>query len=174
MSGWARVESIESLKEFRVSLCKFAETVELGLSEADADIRRTAAWLKQDQLGYWKGQVFKRGERVTQAKLALKRKQHQKTPLGGRYSCVDEEKALALAKQRLAEAEQKLANVRRWTRRLEREASLYKGQVQGLSFGVERDVPEGEAPDKQRAGDIGPGDEAGTHSTSERERDERP
>ena len=69
---------------------------------------------------------------VTRAKIALTQKKLTKTPLGGHYSCVDEEKALQLARRRLEEAETKLANVQKWNRRLDEEVFEYKGQVQAL------------------------------------------
>ena len=141
MSEFARVDSVEALKAFRIALCKFAETVRIGLSEAESELHRTAIWLRQDQQTYWKGQVQKRRELVTRAKIALAQKRDQKTPLGGRYSCVDEERALAAAVRRFEEAEQKLANVRRWMRQLDEEAFNYKGVTQGLQEAVDHGIP---------------------------------
>jgi hypothetical protein len=143
MSEFARVESVEALKDFRVTLCKVAEEIGVGLEEADGEIQRTIIWLKQEQHTYWKGEVRKRGELMTRAKLELKRKQEQKTPLGGRYSCVDEKKALAVAQRRFEEAEQKLANVRRWSRQLEEEAFSYQGGIRSLSQMISSGIPNG-------------------------------
>jgi hypothetical protein len=141
MSDRARVESVEALKTFRAALCKFAEAVKVGLGEAEADIQRMSFWLKQDQYNHWKRQLQKRSELYAQAKSALNRKKMMKTPLGGRYSYVDEEKALAAAQRRLEEAKEKLANVRRWRRLLDEESFTYKGVAQGMSAAVELDVP---------------------------------
>jgi len=141
MRDFARVDSIDALKDFRVSLCKFADAIKVGLDEAESEIDRTAIWLKQDQYIHWKRQVRKYQELLTRARIELNRKQQQKTPLGGRYSCVDEKKALAAAKRRFEEAEQKFANVRRWTRQLEQETFAYKGVAQGLIQVVDADVP---------------------------------
>ncbi len=145
MSDFARVDSVRALKEFRVSLCKFAERARTGLDEADSAIHRTRVWLTQEQHVYWKGQIPKRGEAVTRAKLELTRKTVHKTPLGGKYSVVEERKALAVAKRRLEEAEQKFANVRRWIRQLEHEVFAYKGPVRGVERSIEHDVPAGVA-----------------------------
>jgi len=141
MGRFARVDSIETLTEFRVSLCKLAEAVKVGLSEAEAEIQRTASWLQRDQQTYWKAQARKRAELLTRAKIALYRKQQQKTPLGGTYSCVDEKKALATAKRRYEESQQKLENTRRWIRKLEREVALYKGEISGVDRAVDLDLP---------------------------------
>ena len=141
MSDSARVDSIETLKQFRISLCKFVDAVNRGLDEAEAEIQRAGIWLKTDQRQHWKSEVRKRQELHTRAKIELKKKQLEKTPLGGRYSCVDERKALARAKERYEEAERKLANSHRWIRRLEQEAFNYKGLIRGLSEVAEADFP---------------------------------
>ncbi len=141
MSERVRVESVEALEKFRAALCKFAETVRVGLDEAEAEIQRTSFWIKQEQHNYWKRQVHKRAEVYAQAKRALKRKKTEKTALGGKYSCVDEEKALAAAERRLEEAKQKVANVRRWSRLFDEESFSYGGVVQGMNLAVEAEIP---------------------------------
>lgn len=152
MSQFARVESIDALKDLRVALCQFAETVRLSLDEADAEIKRAAIWLRQEQHSHWKVEIRKRTELVTRAKIALMRKEQEKTPLGGRLSCVDEKKALALARRRLEEAQEKFENVRRWMRQLEQETFTYKATAQGLSEVVEAGVPAGLAQLDQMIG----------------------
>ncbi|NLE58961.1 MAG: hypothetical protein GX616_11410 [Planctomycetes bacterium] len=141
MSQAARVESIEKLKDLRVALCLFAETARTGLLEADSEIQRTGLWLKNEQLRYWKSQIVSRSELFTRAKIALNQKKLTKTPLGGHYSCVDEEKAVQLARRRLEEAQTKLGNVQKWNRRLDEEVFEYKGQVQALGRMVDSEVP---------------------------------
>ncbi|NLX12996.1 MAG: hypothetical protein GXY44_04975 [Phycisphaerales bacterium] len=141
MSEQARVDSVERLQTFRVQLCRSAESIETALSEAEQDIHRTRNWLHQDQQTYWKSELRKRTELYHRAKLALKRRQNEKTPLGGHYSYVDEKKAVDAAKRRLEEAEQKIANVRRWLRQLDKEADEYKAVVQRLGRYMEADVP---------------------------------
>lgn len=141
MSQAARVESIERLKDLRVALCLFAESARTGLLEADSEIQRVGLWLKNEQLRYWKSQIVSRSELLTRAKIALNQKKLTKTPLGGHYSCVDEEKALQLARRRLEEAETKLANVQKWNRRLDEEVFEYKGQVQALGRMVDSELP---------------------------------
>lgn len=141
MSDFARVDSVAMLKDFRASLCRFAEQSRAGLDEVDGGIQRTMIWVSRDQHAFWKGQIPRRAEDVMRAKLELARKRDQKTPLGGTYSTVEERKALAAAKRRLEEAETKFANVRRWTRRLEQETSTYKGGIRGLSHALDHDIP---------------------------------
>jgi hypothetical protein len=142
MSNIARVESIDVLKQFRASLCKFAEAAMLALAEAGGDVQRTALWLKQDRRRYWQQELHKRTEKFLRAKLELERKRaYEKSPLGGKASCIDEKKAFAAAKRRLEEAEEKIQNVQRWIPRLEKEAFMYQGAAQGLNGDLEVKVP---------------------------------
>ncbi len=141
MSDPARVDSIEAIAAFRTALCLFGEKVRAGLLEADAEIQRAAMWLRQDMTGYWSAQLAKRGEALARAKLELTRKKLQKTPLGGRQSGVDEEKALAVAQRRFEEAERKQAAVRRWIRQLDQEVFNYRGGVRALNQAAESDIP---------------------------------
>jgi hypothetical protein len=142
MSRFARVGSIEMLKELRGSLCIFAELASNVLDEADAEIQRTVLWLKLEQHTYWKTQVRLRSEQLVQAKQALERKKHlDKSPLGGTYSYIDEKKAFTAAQRKFQEAEQKLANVKKWILQLEHEVFNYKGAVQGLASAVSLEIP---------------------------------
>ncbi len=141
MAQTARVDSIEALKTFRASLLKFAERVRGGLGSAEFDIHRADQWLKQEQRAYWKGMIRKRMELVTRAKSALNQKKLYKSPMGGEQSCIEEEKALAVAKKRLEEAEDKADAVRKWSQKLEQESFLFKGQVQAIGRSLEVDVP---------------------------------
>ena len=56
-------------------------------------------------------------------------------------SGVEEEKALALAKRRLAEAREKLKNVNKWIRELDRNIPIYRGRIRKMADSVEVGVP---------------------------------
>ena len=141
MGQFVRVESFAALQKFRTALCKCAERLAVGLDEADAELQRVDAWVKHDQAAYWKREGAKRAELYQRAKSDLARKKLQKTALGNRYSCVDEQKALARAERQLDEAKQKAANVRRWSRLLDEESFTYKAVAQGLGQAVALDLP---------------------------------
>jgi hypothetical protein len=140
MSRSARVESFDQIKTFRVALCKFVVEIKNALAEAESEIMRKEQWLRQDQHTHWKAQIRSRNELMHRAKTALLQKQETKTPLGGRATCVEERKALVVAQRRFAEAEQKLANVQRWARKLDEESFAFKGKVQPLAHAVEVDA----------------------------------
>ena len=141
MAGRARVESIDVLRDVRVALCKFAETVGTTLAEVEAELARCDRWLEVDRPNHWKREINKRSELVARAKSALARKQNMRSDLGSRFSCVEEQKALDCALRRLAESQQKLANVRHWQRRFVQEVSAYQAQARRLAAAVESDVP---------------------------------
>ncbi len=141
MGERVRVESVEALLRFRSRLCQFAEKVRIGLDEAEAEIQRTIFWVKQEQHNYWKRQGEKRAELCTRARSAMKRKQLQKTALGGKFSYIEEEKALLAAQRKLDEAREKFANVRRWSRLLDEQSFTYKSVSQGMSQAVEAEIP---------------------------------
>jgi len=141
MGQFVRVESFEALKQFRARLCKFVEVVGVALDEAEVEMQRTGTWLQQEQPDYWKRQAAKRAEAYARAKSVLVRKKMQLTALGSRYSCIDEEKALAAAERQVEEARQKQANVRRWRHLFDDESYSYLGLAQGLRVALQADIP---------------------------------
>jgi hypothetical protein len=141
VSERARVDSVDALKKFRAKLCKFAELVGIALDEAETDVQRAEQWITHEQSAYWKRQVQRRSELYTRAKSALTRKKLQKTALGGKASCVEEEKALAAAQRQLDEAKQKAENTRRWSRKFHEETFAHQAMVHGLSLAVSTEVP---------------------------------
>jgi hypothetical protein len=141
MSEGAHVDSFEALKSFKGALRKFAEASSAALGDSESEMQRVTNWLEVEQASYWQSQVRKRTEMVSRAKDAVRQKRIFKDATGRPQSAVDEEKALKIAEQALAEAEQKQANVRRWSKALPREIELYKGSVQRFSTTVHVDVP---------------------------------
>jgi len=141
MAEGARVDSVDALQLFKVALWKFQETAAVALGDAESDMHRTLLWLETEQDSHWQGQVRKRQELVARAKEAVRMKKIFKDSSGRQQSAVEEEKALQLALRRLSEAEQKLANTRRWSRVLQKEIELYKGSVQRFATTVQVDIP---------------------------------
>ena len=141
MDQRVRVDSIDALKDFRGSLVRFAESARSALQNFDSGVRRTFLWLTDEQTVYWSRQIKKRAEKVQQAKIALNQKKLFKTHRDIRRSCVEEEKALRLAKARHEEAREKLRNVKRWIRELDRNIPIYKGRVQKTVDSVELGIP---------------------------------
>src|SRR5947207_8735160 len=137
----AKVENIDALRALRVAMIKFAEGALTALGDAEAEMQRVLMWLEMEQHQYWQGQIRKRQEIVGRCAEAVRFKKLYKDSTGKRQSAVEEEKALALAKHRLAEAEEKLQSVRKYIPRLQREIQVYKGSVQRFATTVQIDVP---------------------------------
>jgi hypothetical protein len=146
MADYAKVNSIEALKQFRASLTLFANAVNKALDEAYAEIQGTHNWLSHHQYAYWKNRLYVSSEKYTAAQLALKRKKIFDRALQGTpSSCIDERKALKIAEQRLREAQTKFERVRSWISQLEKEELNYKGVVQRLRHAVHVEIPNARA-----------------------------
>jgi hypothetical protein len=141
MAEGARVESIESLSRFRIALVKFAETVDVALAGAEAELGRTSMWLETEQLSYWTTQIRHRQEAVERAKEAVRMKKIYKDSAGRQQSAIEEEKMLKVAQRRLEEAETKLVATRKYIKVMQREAQMYKGGVQKLATSIADSVP---------------------------------
>lgn len=141
MSESARVDSIDALAAFRTALLKFQESAVVALGDAEGEMHRMQVWVENEQSAWWQTQIRKRQEIVVRAKEAVRMKKLFKDSSGRQQSAVDEEKALQIALKRLAEAEEKLLSVKKWTRALQKEIELYKGGVQRFATSVHSDIP---------------------------------
>ncbi len=141
MAEGVRVDRLEVLKEFKAVLWKFQEMAIGALGDAESEMRRMVLWLETEQDSYWTLQIRKRQEAVQAAKDAVRSKKLFRDSSGRAASSVEEEKALQLAMRRLAEAQHKLENVRKWARALQKEVELYKGSVVRLATSVHSDLP---------------------------------
>jgi hypothetical protein len=141
MSTPANIGNIETLKQLRVALVKFAEMANVALGDAESDVQRVMNWVQIEQATHWSNQLRKRQEALMKAREALRHKQIFKDATGRRQGTAEEEKAVQIAQRRLVEAEEKIANIKRWGRQLEKEAQIYKGSVQRLGTTVTADIP---------------------------------
>lgn len=137
----ARVGSFDALRELRAALVALGDQVRSGLGEAQAELTRAADWLGSDRRAYWRQQLTLRTEEYNRARRELNSRRSERTPLGGHYSCVEEEKAFQRARRRLDEAREKSEAVRRWSRRLEEATFAWQPLAQGLASSVEIDLP---------------------------------
>ncbi len=141
MGEQVSVESFEALGCLRMALAKFVDDASGVLYAADAHLQRTKTWIKTEQANHWQAEGRKRAELLIRAKLALKEKKLQPSPLGGRQSCVEEEKAVKLATRRVEEAEQKALNVKLWTRRIDEEGLAYSASATTMKHTITAAVP---------------------------------
>src|SRR4029078_7892864 len=102
-------------------------------------LARAVSWL-DNQATYWAREIRNRYEAVVQAKQALRTRKIMKV-FGKPPDCTEQEKALRIAQQRHAEAEQKLANCKRWAPVLRRHADEYEAKARHLGNVLEADLP---------------------------------
>lgn len=139
MTPAARVSSVEALADFTAALGGFCESARDALCANEMELRRAVSWL-EERTKYWQQEVRVRTEEVAVARTNLKRRQLMK--IGDRPpDCTEQEKALARARERLHEAETKLASSRRWRPLLERAVEEYEGPARNLANRVEAELP---------------------------------
>ena len=139
MADQARVNSIEALRQFRAALAEFADGARNALGGIDIELRRVREWLEHEQPRYWKHQIKVWDERMAEARSSLHRKNLQRTD--GFVPDVSQEKeALRLCKQRMEEAERKLATIRRWVPQLQHAFSEFRGRTRPLADAASVDI----------------------------------
>lgn len=141
MSNTARVDSIDSLKVFRVALIKFGEEANSALASAEAEMQRMVGWLERDQMSFWTFQLKKRNEALGRAQEALRMKKLFPDASGRFPTPIEEEKAVRRCKAAVEEAEQKMANCKKYSRLIQKEIMNYKGGVQRFSTWVQGEIP---------------------------------
>ncbi len=147
----ANVTSLEALDRFEAALRRLQEEASIALDELDMEIHRAVEWIQHECKHYWKHQVRRGYQQVTEARVALERK--RMFPIGDhRPSCYDEKKALQQAKQRLALAQEKVETVRRWSWAITQAVTEYKGDIGPFANWLSVDLPKAIAA-VQRMGD---------------------
>jgi hypothetical protein len=141
MPQTAKVQSIDAIRAFRITLLKFADAADSALADAEGEMSHTLMWLQTEQPAHWRTQVRKRSEILTRAKEALRMKCLYKDSSGHTPSADQEQKAVQLATRRLEEAEEKVQTVKKWERRLQKEISSYQGSARRLATQIQSDLP---------------------------------
>jgi hypothetical protein len=112
MSQSAKVLSVQSLKDFRISLINFVEEARNALGGVDMELRRTRDWLERDQLSYWQMQLKRRHEAMMMARTELHRRKVSQQGSDA-VSDTEQKEALREAQRRLHSAEEQVAMVKR-------------------------------------------------------------
>ena len=142
MTDGAYVGSIGAMRDFRAALVTFAQEAREAIGSYEMEVRRTLDWLLESQPQYWKHEVRKCEDRVTEAKIELERCRNSKLPGGDTPSCMEERKALERARARRQHAEEKVESVRKWGYVAQREEAEYAGRANQLSGMFDADLPQ--------------------------------
>ncbi len=133
MQDRVQVRSFEAVGHFRAALLRFIDTTNGAITNAEIEITRTINWLETEQIPYWRTMLRNTADEVEKAKTAYRDKALYKDATGARHTAIDELRALRRAEAKRAEVEKRAAATKRNLRQLQRELTLYKGNVQQLA-----------------------------------------
>jgi hypothetical protein len=137
MADQVKVTSIGALEAFRANLIIFINKAHNSVDEVGDEVRRTRQWLQNDQRMHWEGELRRRQKIFNEAKQVLLSARMS----GLKSSTSEQEAAVAKAKRAFHEAEEKLANVKRWARNYDNAVDpLIKG-LDGVRYALDHDLP---------------------------------
>jgi hypothetical protein len=141
MPEQAKVTSIEALESFRTSLILYLEKAGRVLDEINTDAVRTRSWLEQDQRLYWENQIRRRAKDLEQKEQEL---------FSARFSELNSvlpmhQAVVRSAKQALAEAENKLALLKKWSRQYDHQVAPIAKEIDKLREVLHGDMHKGVA-----------------------------
>lgn len=137
MADQAQVTSFDALEIFRTNLILFLNKARIQVDDAGSEIRRTQGWLQNDQRLYWEREIRKRRRALDQAEAEL---------LNAKMSNLRENQSVELmavrrAKKAFAEAEEKLQNVKRWSRNFESCVAPLAKNLESLRGVLDHELP---------------------------------
>ena len=139
MAEQAKITSLEALETFRANLIIFLNQAHRSVDEVLDEVRRTRVWLQTDQRLHWEGLLRKRRKLLDLAQQEL-----LSTRLSGlRDTSTNQEVAVRKAKHAVAEAEEKLRNIKTWVRSYDHHAEPLTRRVESLRQYLNYDMPKG-------------------------------
>jgi hypothetical protein len=139
MAEQVKVTSIDVLESFRATLIVFLTKAHRAVDEVGDEIRRMRQWLQNDQRLRWEGEVRRRSKVLSEAKQVLLGAKMS----GLRDSTAAQENAVRKAKAAMSEAEEKLRNVKLWSRNFDNEVDPLAKGIEGLRYFLDHDLPKG-------------------------------
>src|SRR5438045_2499645 len=107
MDGPANVNSISAIQDFRNALVMYVADSKQGMATMDTEIRRAFDWIAVDRAGFWKNEIRRAMDALARARDELHNARTFKSIGDYTPSCVDEQKAVRRAEERLKLAEAK-------------------------------------------------------------------
>ncbi|MFZ4765267.1 MAG: hypothetical protein ACOYMN_09975 [Roseimicrobium sp.] len=141
MATDARVLSVEELEHFRSALWVFMERSRGCVDQISDELRRTGQWLANDQRLHWAEQCRKCARLLDQVKSELLTAKRSNLL----ENCAAYELAVKRARLALATAEEKLENVKRWSRDFDRAAGPLERRLESLQHFLHQTLPRGAA-----------------------------
>jgi hypothetical protein len=141
----AQVTNVAALSDFRSGLASFATNARQALVDVDLEVKRALDWITRERPAFWSNEVRKALEAVARAKDELANSSTYKRIGDFQPTCLEEKKALEIAKRRLEYAEQKLQTVKHWSMVVRRAVDEFQGPIQQLMGMLDGDIPRGMA-----------------------------
>jgi hypothetical protein len=142
MSPGADITSFAAINDFYAALAGFRTEAQNALAALAMSLQRASHWLS-DQQHHWGRQIRVCEEEVSQAKAELRTRKFGNFS-GERPDCTFQEENLRRAKARLQFAEDRLAAVGRWMKRLPSEIQdIFDGPARHLGSFLEADLQRG-------------------------------
>jgi chromosome segregation ATPase len=137
MAEQARVTSIDALESFRASLIVFLNSAHQHLDSVGDDVRRMRGWVQSDQRLHWQGELRRRSRAFDLAEQEL----FSAKLSGLRDNLNAQQNAVRKAKAAVEEAEEKLRNVKLWTRNFDHNADPLMKRLEGFRQLLDHDMP---------------------------------
>jgi hypothetical protein len=135
----ARITSLDALESFRAALIVFLTTGRRTADEVIEQVRRVRLWLQSDQRLHWESQIRKRRKALDTATQEL----FSARLSGLRSTTTAQENAVRKAKAAVAEAEEKLRNVKKWSRDYDHLVDPLVKRLEGLRYYLDYELPKG-------------------------------
>ncbi len=139
MSNQAKVTSVDALDGLRAGLIIFMGKARRSLDDAGDELRRMRAWLQHDMRTRWEHEVRRCGRVLEAAEQELFSAKLSSL----RDNIAQQQIAVRKAKHDLAHAEEKLRNVKMWTRNYEGLSDPLAKRLEGLRQFLDFDLPKG-------------------------------
>jgi hypothetical protein len=137
----ARVKSIDALQAMSAALVCFHDDSCSALDDLDMEIRRALQWIGQDCRQYWKEELRRSRDAVTEARLQLENARMFRRVAEEHGSFVVEKKVLERAKRRVQIAESKVEAIPHWAMMIERAVNEYRASRSQFASWLDGDFP---------------------------------
>lgn len=128
MPPQAQVTSVEAVEAFRAGLVVFLGKARTVLSEVSDDVLRLRLWVQNDQRQHWTNEVRVRTRQLERAREEL----FSATLSRLQTASAAQQLAVHRAERAVAEAEAKLAALKKWDRDLENQTGPLLKQIEQL------------------------------------------
>jgi hypothetical protein len=138
MGEQARVISVDALESMRSGLIVFSSKAISVVDQIADEIRRTRAWVQEEQRRHWEAEVKRRDRALVEAKQELLGVKM----IGMIHNFSAQQAAVRKCSAALEEAETKLRSVKKWTRDFDAATEPLARSLENFRSVLVRDLPE--------------------------------